>query len=51
MQIGLQRERREGVLSSIKTMNDVYDRMIKDSQPQQDKEQAQMPMDMPQMMM
>ena len=51
MQIGLQRERREGVLSSIKTMNDVYDRMMKDSQPQQDKEQAQMPMDMPQMMM
>jgi hypothetical protein len=51
MQIGLQRERREGVLSSIKTMNDVYDRMIKDSQPQQDKEQEQMPMDMSQMMM
>ena len=51
MQIGLQRERREGVLSSIKTMNDVYDRMIKDSQPQQDKEQTQLPMDMSQMMM
>jgi chaperonin GroES len=27
MQIGLQRERREGVLSSIQTMNDVYDKM------------------------
>ena len=51
MQIGLQRERREGVLSSIKTMNDVYDRMIlKQQQPQQNMEQTQLPMDMPQMM-
>ena len=51
MQIGLQRERREGVLSSIKTMNDVYDRMIlEQQQPQQNMEQTQLPMDMPQMM-
>jgi hypothetical protein len=27
MQIGLQRERREGVLSAIQTMNSVYERM------------------------
>ena len=52
MQIGLQRERREGVLTSIKTMNDVYDRMISEQQqPQQNMEQAQLPMDMPQTMM
>ena len=51
MQIGLQRERREGVLSSIKTMNDVYDRMVlEQQQPQQNMEQTQLPMDMPQMM-
>jgi len=28
MQIGLQRERREGVLSAIQTMNTVFDRMM-----------------------
>lgn len=51
MQIGLQRERREGVLTSIKTMNDVYDRMISEQQqPQQNMEQTQLPLDMPQMM-
>jgi len=51
MQIGLQRERREGVLTSIRTMNDVYDRMISEQQqPQQNMEQAQLPMDMPQTM-
>lgn len=52
MQIGLQRERREGVLTSIRTMNDVYDRMISEQQqPQQNMEQLQLPMDMPQTMM
>jgi chaperonin GroES len=52
MQIGLQRERREGVLTSIRTMNDVYDRMISEQQqPQQNMEQAQLPMDMPQTIM
>ena len=51
LQIGLQRERREGVLTSIRTMNDVYDRMISEQQqPQQNMEQAQLPMDMPQTM-
>jgi chaperonin GroES len=51
MQIGLQRERREGVLTSIRTMNDVYDRMISEQQqPQQNMEQLQLPMDMPQTM-
>ena len=51
MQIGLQRERREGVLSSIRTMNDVYDRMMLEQQPQQNMEQTQLPMDVPQTMM
>jgi len=50
MQIGLQRERREGVLSSIRTMNDVYDRMMLEQQPQQNMEQTQLPMDVPQTM-
>jgi chaperonin GroES len=38
-QIAMQRERREGVLSSIQTMNDVYDRMMQ-SQPEQMQSQA-----------
>jgi len=38
-QIAMQRERREGVLSSIQTMNDVYDRMMQ-SQPEQMQPQA-----------
>jgi len=29
MQIGLQRERREGLLTAISTMNSVYDTMMK----------------------
>jgi chaperonin GroES len=44
-QIALQRERREGVLSSIQTMNAVYDRMMQ-AQPEQQtqqQEQSQMP--------
>ena len=46
-QIGMQRERREGVLTAIQTMNDVYDRMMQG----QDKAQGEQPkeMEMPQM--
>ena len=44
MQIGLQRERREGILSSIDTMNKVYSSMMS-SQPQ-GQQQPQIPMDM-----
>ena len=46
-EIAMQRERREGVLSSIQTMNDVYDRMMQSK----DKEQPeqQMPQGMPQL--
>jgi len=43
-QIGLQRERREGILSSIDTMNKVYS-SIMSSQPQ-GQQQPQIPMDM-----
>jgi chaperonin GroES len=43
-QIGLQRERREGILSSIDTMNKVYSSMMS-SQPQ-GQQQPQIPMDM-----
>ena len=45
MQIGLQRERREGVLSSIQTMNTVYDRMKLD-QGKQSPEQIAPPQEM-----
>jgi len=46
-EIAMSRERREGVLSSIQTMNDVYDRMMQSKdmgQPEQ-----QMPQQMPQL--
>ena len=51
--IALQRERREGVLSSIKTMNTVYDRMMQEQPEQQmQQEQPQMPeQEMPQLPM
>jgi chaperonin GroES len=45
MQIGLQRERREGVLSSIQTMNTVYDKMKLDIG-RQSPEQPMMPQEM-----
>jgi hypothetical protein len=45
MQIGLQRERREGVLSSIQTMNTVYDKMKLDLG-KQSPEQPMMPQEM-----
>jgi chaperonin GroES len=45
MQIGLQRERREGVLSSIQTMNTVYDKMKLDLG-KQTLEQPVMPQEM-----
>ena len=44
MQIGLQRERREGVLSAIQTMNSVYDRMSNSKE-----ESAEPKMEMPQL--
>jgi len=44
MQIGLQRERREGVLSAIQTMNTVYDRMSKGKE-----ESGEPEMEMPQL--
>ena len=51
-QIALQRERREGVLSAIKTMNTVYDRMMQGQPEQQTQEQPQMPQQgMPQLPM
>ena len=44
MQIALQRERREGVISSIKTMNSVYDTMMKSKMEESPEVgQAQMP--------
>jgi len=51
--IALQRERREGVLSSIKTMNTVYDRIMQEQPEQQiQEEQPQMPeQEMPQLPM
>jgi chaperonin GroES len=55
MQIGLQRERREGVMSAIKTMNNVYDEMIKNKvneQPTVEQPPMEQPsMGMPQQMM
>jgi chaperonin GroES len=44
MQIGLQRERREGVLSAIQTMNTVYDRMSNSKE-----ESSEPKMEMPQL--
>jgi chaperonin GroES len=43
MQIGLQRERREGVLSAIQTMNTVYDRMSKGKEEDSGEPQMEMP--------
>jgi chaperonin GroES len=43
MQIGLQRERREGVLSAIQTMNSVYDRMAKSPEESIGEPQMEMP--------
>jgi chaperonin GroES len=43
MQIGLQRERREGVLSAIQTMNTVYDRMSKGKEEDSGEPQIEMP--------
>ena len=51
-QIALQRERREGVLSAIQTMNTVYDKMMQGQPEQQTQEQPQMPQQgMPQLPM
>jgi len=51
-QIALQRERREGVISAIQTMNTVYDKMMQGQQEQQTQEQPQMPQQgMPQLPM
>ena len=47
-EIAMSRERREGVLSSIQTMNDVYDRMMQ-SKDMGQPEQQQMPQGMPQL--
>ena len=47
-EIAMSRERREGVLSSIQTMNDVYDRMMQSKDTGQP-EQQQMPQGMPQL--
>jgi chaperonin GroES len=47
-EIAMSRERREGVLSSIQTMNDVYDRMMQ-SKDMEQPEQQQMPQGMPQL--
>ena len=47
-EIAMSRERREGVLSSIQTMNDVYDRMMQSNQGGQP-EQQMMPQEMPPM--
>ena len=47
-EIAMSRERREGVLSSIQTMNDVYDRMMQ-SRDMEQPEQQQMPQGMPQL--
>ena len=47
-EIAMSRERREGVLSSIQTMNDVYDRMMQ-SRDMEQPEQQQMPQEMPQL--
>jgi len=44
MQIALQRERREGVLGAIKTMNDVYARMAADAGQGGAEDMAQSPM-------
>jgi len=46
MQIGLQRERREGVLSAIQTMNTVYDKMKQSQGEGQSVEQPPMPQQM-----
>jgi len=46
MQIGLQRERREGVLSAIQTMNTVYDKMKQSQGEGQSAEQPPMPQQM-----
>ena len=52
MQIGLQRERREGVMSAIQTMNSVYDVMMKNKQDGSEQPtMEQPPMEMPQQMM
>ena len=48
MQIGLQRESREGVLSAIQTMNTVYDRMANSKQDSSEP-QMEMPQGMPQL--
>jgi chaperonin GroES len=52
-QIAMQRERREGVISAIQTMNTVYDKMMQGQQEQQpQQEQPQMPQQgMPQLPM
>jgi len=46
-EIAMSRERREGVLSSIQTMNDVYDRMMQSKDMGQSEQQ--MPQEMPQL--
>jgi len=46
-EIAMSRERREGVLSSIQTMNDVYDRMMQGKEKEQPEQQ--MPQGMPQL--
>jgi hypothetical protein len=43
----MSRERREGVLSSIQTMNEVYDRMMQSKDMGQSEQQ--MPQEMPQL--
>ena len=51
-QIALQRERREGVMSAIQTMNTVYDKMMQGQPEQQTQGQPQMPQQgMPQLPM
>ncbi|CAB4130902.1 hypothetical protein UFOVP133_29 [uncultured Caudovirales phage] len=47
-EIAMSRERREGVLSSIQTMNDVYDRMMQ-SKAEEAPEQQMMQQEMPQL--
>jgi chaperonin GroES len=42
-QIAMARERREGIMSSIQTMNDVYDSMMKGQQIQHEMSQPQLP--------
>jgi len=42
-QIALQRERREGIISSIQTMNDVYENMMKSKEAGEEGGQPEMP--------